>query len=177
MKFNPTVLSLCCVVLMVSCKKDSPSDKIMGEWQEVQVINPQLDEMIHKQSLFIDTVGSYTDSAENVRAYGTNNIDTMKANLRANLDSFRKEQKAVMEATWFDFRKDGLMYMHSTDGLDSSKWYFDEDGALILDEEKLKGGGNKIKLDVVTLNDTMLKINYVEKYLNSTAIFRRATKN
>jgi hypothetical protein len=69
------------------------------------------------------------------------------------------------------------MYMHSTDGLDSSNWYFDEDGALILDEQKLKGTGNKIKFDVLTLNDTMLKINYTEKYLNSTAIFRPATKN
>jgi hypothetical protein len=132
--------------------------------------------MIYKQSLFIDTVGSYTDSAENVRAYGTNNIDTMKASLRANLDSFRREQQKTVEATWFDFRKGGLMYMHTPDGLDSSKWYFEEDGALILDEEKLKGNGNKIRLEVLALNDTMLKINYKEQYLNSTAIFRPASK-
>jgi hypothetical protein len=177
MKSKHIFIFICCALLAGSCKKDAPADKIIGEWQEERVINPQLDEMIAKQSLFIDTVGSYTDSAANVALYGTNNIDTMKAELSANLDSFRKEQQHVVDETWFDFRKSGLVYMHSTDGLDSSNWYFDEDGALILDEQKLKGAGGKIKFDVLALNDTILKINYTEKYLNSTAIFRRATKN
>ena len=175
MKFLFALLPFAFCLLCVSCKKN-PEQKLIGKWQEVAIINPQLDEAVHNQQVFADTVGSLTDSTQNVALYGTNNIDTMKARLKENLDSFRKAQFYAVKETWFDFRKGGLMYLHSDDGLDSSSWYLDEDGALILDEAKLKGAGSKIRMEILSVTDTLLKLQFTEQYLTSTAIFKPVKK-
>lgn len=158
-------------IFLASCKEKT-EDKLIGKWQEVAVINPQLEATMHDQKVFADTVGSTTDSLQNISLYGTTNIDTFRAMLLANLDSFRKAQFLAVQATSFDFRKDGLIYINSDDGPDSSSWYLDEDGALILDEAKLKGTGGKIRMEILHVSDTMLKLQFNEKYLTSTAVFK-----
>ena len=167
----PAILCLCCI----SCKQ-SPEQKLLGRWQEAAIINPQLDATMHDQGVFADTVGATTDSTQNQMLYGTDNIDTFRARTKANLDSFRKEQARAIAATIFDFQKDGLVFIHSTDGIDSAKWYIDEDGALLLDEEKLKGSGGKIRMEVLEASDTLLKLRYNEKYLSSTILFKPVKK-
>jgi hypothetical protein len=100
----------------------------------------------------------------------------MRTELMANLDSFRKAQYYAIKATRFDFRRDSLMYIHSNDGVDSSKWYLDDDGALILDEARLKGAGNRIRMEILHLSDTLLKLQFTEQFLTSTAVFRPVKK-
>ena len=167
--------ALLCILGFSSCK-ESADRKLVGEWQEVAVLNPQLDEAVHKQQVFADTVGSSTTAEQNKALYGTDNIDTMRAELNTNLDSFRKAQFFAIKATRFDFREGGLLYIHSMDGVDSSNWYLDDDGALILDEAKLKGTGNKIRMEVAELSDTLLKLQFTEQYLTSTAVFKPVKK-
>jgi hypothetical protein len=160
---------------IVSCK-GSDERTLVGEWQEVAVINPQLDEAVNKQQLFADTVGSKTTAAQNKALYGTDNIEEMRKSLKTNLDSFRKAQHSAINATRFVFRADGLLYTHSLDGVDSSNWYLDDDGALILDEGKLKGTGNRIRMEIAELSDTLLKLQYNEQFLTSTAVFKPVKK-
>lgn len=158
-------------IFLTSCKEKT-EDKLIGKWQEVAVINPQLEATMQDQKVFADTVGSTTDSLQNMSLYGTTNIDTFRNTILANLDSFRKAQFFAIKATSFDFRRGGLIYINSDDGPDSSNWYLDEDGALILDEAKLKGTGGKIRMEILHISDTMLKLQFNEKYLTSTAVFK-----
>ncbi|MBS1616567.1 MAG: hypothetical protein JST06_10675 [Bacteroidetes bacterium] len=162
------------LLLITSCQP-SQKKRIIGLWQETSVKNPEMDSAYDQQRMFLDTVGSQTDSLANFRLYGTNNIDTFKKYQRANLDAFKEAQEKAISETWFDFHPDSMVYLHSLDGLDSAKWYF-EDQALILDEQKLKGGGSRIRMEVLNLNDTLLTLHFREKYLNSITSFRRVKR-
>lgn len=164
-----------CLLSLYSCKKDK-AGKLVGKWQEVAVINPDLDATFNQQKLFADTVGHSNSPEENLALYGVDNIDSFRKVLNANLDSFRMAQIRAVNATQFDFQKNGVIYFHSDEGVDSSNWYLDDDGALILDEAKLKGAGNTIRMEIIELSDTLLKLQYLEKYLNSTAVFRPVKK-
>ena len=175
MKYSLIVPAILVCLTLPSCK-ESGGRKLIGEWQEVAVINPQLEEAIQEQQVFSDTVGSNTTAEQNKALYGTDNIDNMRASLKINLDSFRQAQYEAVKATRFDFREGGLLYIHSMDGVDSSDWYLDEDGALILDEAKLKGSGNKIRMEIAELSDTLLKLKFTEQYLTSTAVFKPVKK-
>lgn len=161
-------------VIIASCKP-SREDQIIGLWQEVNIKNPQIDEAMEQQMLFLDTVGLHTDSAANLTLYGYANIDTFKKAVKTNIDSYKKAQSKSITETWFDFHKNGIVYLHSEDGTDSAKWYF-EDKALILDEQKLKDGGATIRMDVLALDDTALQLQYNEKSISSIASFRRVKR-
>ena len=168
---------ICIVALtgFAACKADK-KDLIIGMWQEVKIANPQMDNAIEEQRVFLDTVGRHTDSAANLALYGVANIDSFKKGIKTNIDSFKLAQDKAIKETWFDFRTSGIVYLHSEEGLDSAKWYFEEDGALMLDEEKLKGVGSKIRMDVEALNDTAMQLHYSEQYLSSTAYFKRVKR-
>lgn len=165
---------LLALALFAACKP-SREKQIIGLWQETSVRNPQMDEAMEQQRQFLDTVGRRTDSAANLATYGFSNIDSFKQSIHRNLDSFKRAQGKAISETWFEFQKGGMAYLHSEDGLDSANWYF-EDDALILDEQKLKGGGAKISMDIEQLNDTALQLHFREKYLSSIARFSRVKR-
>jgi hypothetical protein len=175
MKFLISLSPLLICVLLLSCK-EKKEQKLLGKWQEVALINPTLDKTIHDQQIFADTVGSTTTAEQNKALYGTDNIDIMRAGLKANLDSFRRAQHFTINATRLDFRDNGMFYINSDEGFDSSNWYFDDDGALIIDEGKLKGTGKKMRVEVLELSDTLLKLEFNEKFLSSTAVFKPIKK-
>ena len=173
---SKTFLSILILLAAFSACKPDPKSRILGLWQEVGIKNPQIDDAMEQQRQFLDTVGMHTDSATNARLYGFASIDTFKKSIRTNLDSFKRAQGKAIRETWFEFQNGGIVYLHSQEGLDSAKWYFDDDGALMLDEQALKGGGAKIRMTIVALNDTALRLNHKEQYLNSTADFRRVKR-
>ncbi len=174
MKIRAFILPLSVLLLLAACTP-SPKHRIIGLWQETAVRNPEMDSAYDQQLMFLDTVGSRTDSMANIELYGTTNIDTFKKQMREKMAEFKSAQGKAIAETWFDFHPDGIVYLHSLDGLDSANWYF-EDKALMLDEQKLKGGGALIRMEVLQLDDTALKLHFREKYLNTIAEFRRVKR-
>lgn len=172
-RFTP--LLLLSVVFLASCKQKR-EDIIARKWQETAIQNAQMDEVMKSQQAFIDTVGSHTDAASNLQQYGVTNIDSFKQMMQLNMDSFKAMQRRVVEKTQFDFQHNGVVYIHSEDGVDSASWYFEEDGALMLDEQKLKGTGSQLRVEVVTLTDTLLNLRFRENNSTSNALFKPAKK-
>lgn len=169
------LLAVPLLLFIASCEKKK-EDKIAKKWQAVDLESPQMDQMIADQKHFLDTFGKNTTPQQNDSMYGTRNIDSMRASLSQQLDDFIGMQEHSVKNTWFQFRKDGIALMNFSGQTDSTKWYFDENGTLILDEQKLKGSGNKIKMDVVKLEDTVLKLRFTEDQMTSTVTFRPAEK-
>lgn len=157
------------LLLAASCKPGR-EDVLARKWQEVSIRNEQIAKM-EEQQAFLDTLGTHTTPAENIRLYGSSNIDSYKAVNQAFIDQYRSAQQEIVRNTWFDFRKDGVVYLHSGNGPDSAAWYFEEDGALVLDKLKLKGTGNNIRMEVLTLNDTSLKVRFELNHLTNEASF------
>jgi len=165
------LLAMPFTVLVFSCK-NSREDMLAKKWQAVQLDNPEMDQMIKDQETFLDTFGKNTTEAENIANYGIKNTDSMRESLQVQLNDFKAMQEHAVKNTWFEFRKDGVALMNFSGQLDSTSWYFDEEGALILDEMKLKGAGNKIVMQVVDLKNDALKLKFTEEGMTSTVTFK-----
>lgn len=163
------------LLFTVSCK-ETKEDKIAREWQAISLESPTMDEKIKEQEAFIDTLGKSTTPEQNDSIYHTRNVDSLREALRNELAEFRGMQDHAVKNTWFHFRKDGTALMNFSGQDDSTKWYFDDEGALILDEMKMKGTGSKLKMDVVQLEDTVLKLRFTEDGLTSTVTFEPKKK-
>jgi hypothetical protein len=158
-------------VALFSCKK-SKEDKIARKWQAYELNSPQMDNMLAEQQAFIDTFGKNSDAATNIAIYNTANVDSLRHAMQAEVDDLKALQQHAVTNTWFDIRKNGIAVMNFSGQVDSVNWYFDEEGALILDQMKLKGTGTKIVMEIVSLEDTMMKLRFTENGLTSSVTFR-----
>ncbi len=158
-----------CIVLY-SCKQ-SKEDIITRKWQAVKVENPELEQQITDSRVFFDTVGKSTDAATNELLYGVRNMDSMRIVLKTQLDSFLAMQQQTVQNTWLHFNRNGTVAAAFGTDPDTVKWYFDDEGNLMLDELEQKGAGSKIKMEVVKLEDTVLHLRFNENGFSSTAVF------
>jgi hypothetical protein len=163
------------IILAAACKQNK-KNMLVGTWHAVDLQNPQMDLMLSEGQHFIDTVGSTTDAATNMDLYGTTNMDSFRKVARLKLDSVRDMQMQAVKGTMFQFRKDGIALLTFSGYPDSTKWYFDEEGKLVLDELQEKGAGANLKMDVEELSDTVLKLRFTENDLNSVVTFHPEKK-
>lgn len=169
------VLLLSSTVFFAACKR-SDKEMIAKKWRAVKLESPDMDKKIHEQEMFLDTFGKNADEKTNEAIYGVKNIDSVRESLKAQLKDFKDMQEHSTKNTWFDFHPDGVVVMNFSGQLDSTNWYFDDEHALILDEMKLKGSGNKIKMVVKQLTDTSLKLEFNEEGMTSTVTFHPEKK-
>ncbi|HXS37681.1 MAG TPA: hypothetical protein VN721_13335 [Flavipsychrobacter sp.] len=157
-------------LVLFACKRDKQS-MLIRKWHAISFDNPQMDEYFKEGQEYIDTVGKTADAQTNEQLYGTSNMDSVRHVLQSRLDSVKGMQVQNVQDTWFDFRKNGLAILNFSGSIDSTKWYFDDDGNLMLDELKLKGSGDRIKMNIIELNDTLLKLKFVENGAMGTVTF------
>jgi len=160
-------------VLLLACQP-SKKDMLVRNWHATSLYNPQLDEMLQKQQKFIDTVGHSTTKAADDSLYGFHNIDSIKIVLQKQLDSFKLMQQQALENTYFNFKKNGEAILSFGGNADTTKWYFDDEGALVFDELNEKGAGTTFKMIVQHLSDTALKLKFVQKEESSIVTFHPA---
>ena len=161
--------------LLYSCKQ-TKEEMLAKKWRGVSVSNPNLDSMVAEKEVFIDTFGRNTDAETNEKIYGFKNVDSMRESLKAEWKDVRDMQKHAVENTWFDFRKNGTVVMNFSGQTDSSKWAFTKDGGLELAQPKTQANAVSIKMDIVTLTDTVLKLRYNDKGGTSTVTFHPDSK-
>jgi hypothetical protein len=165
------LLYLLPLILVATACKEKKEDMMAKKWQAVKLSNPQMDQMIKDQEVFLDTFGRTGDATTNLATYGISNVDSMRESLQMQLNDFKAMQDHSVKNTWFNFRKDGVAIMNFSGQLDSTNWYFDDENKLILDEMKLKGAGNKIIMEVVELKETMLTLKFTEDGMTSVVTF------
>lgn len=168
MKQTLLVLSVC--LFMAACSRDK-KEMLVNRWKATHMENPQLEQMMKEQAEFIDTLGKSNDPATNERLYGVKNIDSMRRALKMQLDTTRMVQDQMMQKTTFDFRSNNIAILNFGQGVDSAIWSLDKDGILILDEKPLKNTGGMVKMEILELSDTSLKLKYTEKGIATTATF------
>jgi hypothetical protein len=156
--------------LLISSCKEKKEDMLAKKWQAVKLSNPQMDQMIKEQEVFLDTFGKGSPE-QNEALYGIKNIDSARESLKMQLNDFKAMQDHAVKNTWFNFRKDGVAIMNFSGQLDSTKWYVEGESKLILDEKQLKGTGNKIEMEIVELKQTMLTLRFTEEGMTSIVTF------
>jgi hypothetical protein len=144
---------------------------IIGKWHAVKLENPDMDSFFIKSQIYIDTIGKGHDDSTNLRLYGVANMDSMRHILQAQYDSAKAMQYAAVTNTTFNFRKDSIVILSFNGSVDSSKWSFDKDGELVMADLNGQNAGDKIKMEIVTLADTVLKLKFKENTSVSTVTF------
>jgi hypothetical protein len=173
--FRSVIIAALVPMVMLSCKH-SKRDLIIGAWHAVKLDNPEMDSFFINSQAFIDTVGKGTDAAANMQLYGVANMDSMRKVLQGQYDSAKAIQMQAVTNTVFNFRKDSIVVLSFNGATDSSKWYFDESGALVLDELATNQQAGKVKMDVLELTDATLKLKFEENNATSTVTFKREGK-
>ncbi|RYG51579.1 MAG: hypothetical protein EOO01_08240 [Chitinophagaceae bacterium] len=156
-----------------SCKP-SKEELILKKWAATKVESPMLEKQIDEQKMFIDTIGTTTSADQNEKLYGVRNMDSMRVEMRKQLDLITGQQKEAIKNTWLHFNKDGTVAVNFGSSPDTVSWYFEDDSTLMLDEMKLKGTGSKIRMNVVKLQKDSLQLRFDENGFSSLATFQPA---
>jgi len=173
---NRHIIILLLPFTLLACRQ-SKEELIAKRWKAVSVESPKLDEEIRRQRTFVDTIGANNTPEVNEAQYGVRNMDSMRQVMKQQLELVIARQKESMVNTWLDFHKDGTVIVNFGDRPDTVSWYFEDDGALMLDEMKQKGTGSKIRMEVITLEKEKLQLRFDENGFSSTASFVPAPKS
>ena len=165
--------SLLFLAAMPGCK-DSREQMLTRKWQEVSIENEQMEQVIRDQKALTDTMGKGSSPEANEILYGTRNVDSLRASLDAEIEAYHTFQQTIINQTWFHFRDDSVLVVHSDEGLDSAKWYFEDDKTIVMDEMAMKGAGTKIRMQVMALSDTNLTLRFSQDQSASVINFRPA---
>ena len=167
------------VVLMLAFSACAPNDKktmITGKWQAVSLENPQLITLMTEQTSFLDTFGKNTTTEQNMEIYGFTNIDSARDVLKKEMVDYMDMQEHAVKNTWFDFREDGIVVMNFSGQVDSTKWHINDKGMLVLEETATEGKPETINMEIISLTDSMLKLQMNDKGMSSTVIFEPVNK-
>jgi len=160
--------------LLSACGTQDKKAMLTGKWQAVSLENAQLDSLMTEQTHFLDTFGKSTTDEQNLAMYGFTNIDSARNVLKNEMTEYMAMQDHAVKNTWFDFRKDGMVIMNFSGQMDSTKWHINDEGKLVLDEPAREDEMGKISMDILSLTDTMLKLQMTEQGMSSTVIFKPA---
>lgn len=171
-----TFLPVGILLMTASCTEDN-QEKIIGRWQQESIHNPVMEQVIEEQQSFIDTIGRNTTAEQNDSLYGTRNVDSLREMLKEEISNFKKDQEEAIKNTWFEFRKDGVLVLKTDDMVDSSSWYLEDEGhTLVLDEQKLKGSGSQVRMEIMMLDKDAMKLRFNQGQDTSTVTFKATTK-
>ncbi len=163
------LLVLLCTAVLYGCKHDKKS-LITGKWHAVTLENPEMDSFFANSQAYIDTVGKGHDAATNIALYGIANMDSMRQLLQMQYDSAKNMQLDAVKNTIFEFRKDSVAVLVFNGQTDSTKWYFDADGVLVM-EDLVGGTGDKVTMHVLELTERQMKLKFEENNSASTVTF------
>lgn len=172
---NRTLLSgLVIVTMLAACSTQDKKAMITGKWQAVSLENPQIDSLMAEQTRFLDTFGRGTTDEQNMEMYGFTNIDSARALLKNEMSEYLAMQDHAVKNTWFEFRKDGMVIMNFSGQMDTTKWQINDEGKLVLEEKSEGSEMGPLSMDILSLTDTMLKLQMIEQGMSSTVVFKPA---
>lgn len=165
-------------LLIASCKQATKDKRqmIIGTWHATKLENPELDSFFQNSQAYIDTVGKNGNPASNIELYGVENMDSMRKILQQQLDSAKSMQTNTVANTVFKFRADSVVVLSFNGGIDSSRWYFDTSGTLVLDDLNGATAGDKVNMQVISLNDSVMKLKFEEANTFSIVTFQSEKK-
>lgn len=127
-----------------------------AKWKSAFLQNTKMDADISAMRAYIDTVGN-----QDVALRKQLNVDSLKNMLRAELENAMTEQRISLENTTMEFLPNGMVYTTSVSGVDSAM-YEVEENMIVIDESKLKGYGETLKLEILKLTKDTLQVKMVD---------------
>lgn len=153
-------------LLLFAC--NNKKQMMVGTWKVVNWDYPSKDSFFTNAQRYIDTMGKGHDDATNIAIYGVANLDSLRKTLQDQYDSTKAiEENAAAKAS-FTFEKDGTVQLNLNGTVDTGKWLFDNDGALIIEEKGFGNPEGTSKYKVIDLTDKQLVMRFYREGDSST---------
>lgn len=118
LKNNLLLAAGCSLLLLASCQNSNT--QIIGKWQVESFESPANDSMAQERLKAIDTI---TKVDSTMAAFlGTNNVDSIKALLKSQVEDYKEQQKDMAALTSLAFQKDSLAIFFSGPQSDTNRW-------------------------------------------------------
>lgn len=163
----------CGILGMVACQ--SPNDKIVKKWQVTAFENPTTDSILKEREKSIDTI-TMVDS-NMVMFFQTDNLDSIKALMRDELNQFKVQQGEAAKQSYMDFRSSGTVIMAGGLNVDSATWAIVNKDKLIFSNFPKEGvPATHDTFEILKISDKELSIKYSTDLTSSTINLRPYTK-
>lgn len=162
-------------LVATGCKR-SQKQLLTGTWRSTKLENPDIDSFFAKSKMYIDTIGSSNDPAVNMELYGTNNIDSLRREMRSQYDSARNLQAQQVTNTVFTFKDNNRMFISFNGVMDTCKWTLPKENAIKLEDLNAGAHGETMTWDIVSLTDKELVLKMEENKSISKVTFVKEEK-
>lgn len=105
---------------------------------------------------YIDTLG-----AQDIALRSAVNLDSTRNVLQRELDQLLQQQAYDRDHTYMDFRPNGVVYTSTADQTDSAM-YKVEENAIKIDEAALKGHGETMTFEILSVSKDTLKLQLID---------------
>ena len=163
-------------VVFFACKSND-QNKIIGKWHAYKLENKMIDSDFIFTQKVIDTLGMGHDDATNMSLYNTSNMDSLRKALQIQHDEAFEVQKNAVKNTIFTLNTNGIAIMSFNGEVDSSKWKLTNNTRLLFSDLKGPEGADSTAMDILVLNDTLLKVRMTKETDTSVIFFRRESKS
>lgn len=161
--------------IIYGCKR-SKNEQLLGTWHVVKMENPEMDSFFVNSQRYIDTMGATKDSAVNMAVYGVTNIDSLRGVMQQQFDSAKNMQMSAVRNTVFTFLQDSISILSFSGVTDTSKWYIDKEGKLVIHKAADGALPEIVKMEILGLSDTALKLKFSEERSYSIVTFHPEKK-
>jgi hypothetical protein len=154
----------------------SKNEQLLGTWHVVRMENPEMDSFFVNSQRYIDTMGATKDTAINMALYGAANMDSLRGLMQQQFDSAKNMQMNAVKNTVFTFLKDSVSILSFSGVTDTSKWYIDKEGKLVIHKAGEGTAPETVKMEILALSDTALKLKFSEERSSSIVTFHPEKK-
>jgi|SRR5690606_239922 len=154
MKLNSILLAAGCgLFFLASCQ--SPKDQIVRKWQVSSYSSPAADSMYQLQLEMYDTLS--TVDSNMAMFFQTDNLDSIKAIGKRNLEEAKKQQDEMVKQITMEFRKDGYMVQEGQGRRDSIQ-YTVSDKQILLTMPGQEVVADTFRIEKISASDLRLKV-------------------
>ena len=169
-----SILIILFAIIAVSCGRNK-REMLVGTWQGILLENAKDDSFYVMSQRVIDTMGKGHSNNENRAIYGVTNMDSVRQDFQVKHDSAQFIQKDRVRKTVFQFINNSMAYLTfaGNPNTDTTKWNFDDEGAIIFEDLSVGGGHAMKRMQIITLTDSILKLKLWTEIDTSQITFRR----
>jgi hypothetical protein len=154
--FINKILPIACLALLLFSCTSSNKKLLCQKWQTHTLQNAKMEEEIKAMQTLIDTLGQ-NDPALHIEI----DVDSAKRILQSEFNTSLEEARLAKENTFMEFKSNGVVVTTSIDGVDSAL-YKVEDKWIKVDEASLKGHGESMTFEILSLSKDTLKMKIID---------------
>ncbi len=169
------ILALPFLTLFACQTSPSNNNLLLGEWQAIELQNPQIDALLEQQRMILDTMTQLpAEAAASGMPPEISTVDSFKAHAYRELDALRDYYRQSATETKFTFRKDSVAILDFPQGADSARYTMEGDSLLVLNERALKSvGDERLVMYIDRLSADSLTLSVPEANTRSVMRFRK----